>query len=574
MNAKNAAASAASDDEEPAHFEGKLGGKVLLTSGERKSFNKPKAIVARKNRSKEQGGHDEYFSCWTELQAAIEVTINCIAADSAHPAILQVWIKSEVKVTATKLTMRSTFEANLLKFVKDQVPSLCVGYTKDQIATLLGLRFDTEQIMMHAFHRRVYAVLSVFAVQQVSGGKRNPIGSAIEAIEFDWTSVRKLYKYDPDVDECPPCTPRARSESDEVDAELDVMMRSRRADQDEDDEIPESEVEMPDKKELRKEKARSDAELRAAVDARIREIMQQDSSRQDGDQEGSNKKRRTGYASGSVDDSAGSANGKFAMPSKAEVEGLATRGDGPAPSEEAMCQSDDGLVRTLSSGSPVTIRDVWRKVQLFAGEGRLVEMTREGVMQLSEQRGRGTEPQTMEDLFRCHQLLVACIRDIAGTAAFANMWIGTFTFTIMEASARSNRDVSKVTCYYDRHFSHAWRNLARCKWSSFKLDRSLLSTVTADIDSRRRQTAQDRDQRGASGVGGRGGGPPAQGTAFLGPGSQQNRPRVWSGPVSDHMARTMCKNFGQGRPCALVNPQGNCVFSHPRPPPGNGHRRF
>ena len=157
-----------------------------------------------------------------------------------------------------------------------------------------------------------------------------------------------------------------------------------------------------------------------------------------------------------------------------------------------MCQSDEGLVRTLSSGSPPTIRDIWRKVQLFAGEGRLVEMSRDGVMQLSEQRGRGSEPQTMEDLFRCHQLLVACISDVDGTEAFANMWIGTFTFTVMEASARTSRDVGKVISHCDRHFLHAWRNPARCKWSSFKLDRSPLSTVTADIDSRRRQAAQDR----------------------------------------------------------------------------------
>ena len=43
------------------------------------------------------------------VQAAIEVTMACIAADSAHPGLLAHWIKSEVKVTATKLVMRSTF---------------------------------------------------------------------------------------------------------------------------------------------------------------------------------------------------------------------------------------------------------------------------------------------------------------------------------------------------------------------------------------------------------------------------------------------------------------------------------
>jgi len=556
---------------EPAHFPGKLSGKVLLTSAERKLFCKPKAIVSRKRRSKEQGGDVQYFTCWTELQASIEVTMNCIAADSQHPALLANWIKSEVKVTATKLVMRSTFESNLTKFVRDQVPTLCEGLSGNQIATLLGLRFDAEQMMMHVVHRRVYAVLSVFAVQQMSGGKRNPLGSDEEALDYDWAGVRSMYSYDPGVDARPPCTPRARSDQDEADAELDVMMRSRQMDQDDDDDGPEPAVVLPSKAELRAEKSKADEELRAAVDARIREFIAQDESlRSTSDKdERAYKRPRTEF--GPTEQS----NGKFAMPSKAEVASLAARGDGPAPSEEAMCQSDEGLVRTLSSGSPTTIRDLWRKVQLFAGEGRLVEMSRDGVMQISEQRGRGSEPQTMEDLFRCHQLLVACIGDIDGTDAFAAMWIGTFTFTIMEASARTSRDVGKVISYYDRHFSHAWRNLARCKWSSFKLDRSLLSTVTADIDSRRRQVAQDRDSRGAGGAGGRGGGPPSQGRPFFGSGSQQERHvRTWTGPVPDHMARTMCKNFGQGRPCALVNERGNCVFAHPRPPPGNGHRRF
>lgn len=571
MSSKTSTTSASAKGE-PAHFAGKLSGKVLLTSAERKHFCKPKAIVARKHRSKEQGGDVQYFTCWTELQAAMEVTIDCIAADSQHPALLTNWIKSEVKVTATKLVMRSTFEANLTKFVRDQVPSLCEGLSGNQIATLLGLRFDAEQMMMHVVHRRVYAVLSVFAVQQISGGKRNPIGSDAEALDYDWAGVRATYAYDPGTDARPPCTPRARSDQDEAEAELDAMMRSRRIDQDDDDGIPEPEVELPSQKELRAEKLRADEELRAAVDARIREFIAKDESLRpsSGNDGPPGKRPRTEF--GPTDQP----NGKFAMPSKAEVASLAARGDGPAPSEEAMCQSDEGLVRTLSSGSPPTVRDLWRKVQLFAGEGRLVEMSRDGVMQISEQRGRGSEPQTMEDLFRCHQLLVACIRDIDGTDAFTNMWIGTFTFTIMEASARTSRDVGKVISYYDRHFSHAWRNLARCKWSSFKLDRSLLSTVTADIDSRRRQVAQDRDSRGAhGGAGGRGGGPPGQGRPFFGPGSQQERPvRTWTGAVPDHMARTMCKNFGQGRPCALVNERGNCVFAHPRPPPGNGYRRF
>ena len=57
------------------------------------------------------------------------------------------------------------------------------------------------------------------------------------------------------------------------------------------------------------------------------------------------------------------------------------------------------------------------------------------VMQISEQRGRGSEPQTLEDLFRCQQLPVVCISDIDGTGAFANVWIGMFTFTVVEASA-------------------------------------------------------------------------------------------------------------------------------------------
>ena len=141
MNPKTTTASAASAEGEPAHFAGKLFGKVLLTSAERKHFSKPKALVARKHRSKEQGGDVQCFTCWTELQAAVDVTTNCIAADSQRPALLANWIKSEVKVTATKLVMRSASEANLTKFVRDQVPSLCEGLSKDQIATLPGLRF-------------------------------------------------------------------------------------------------------------------------------------------------------------------------------------------------------------------------------------------------------------------------------------------------------------------------------------------------------------------------------------------------------------------------------------------------
>ena len=117
---------------------------MLLTSAGRKHFSKPKALLARKNRSKDQGGDVQHFNCWTELQAAIEVTMACIAGDNAHLGLLDNLIKSEVKVNATKLVMRSTFETNLIKFIRDQVPSLCVGYTKDQLVTLLGLRFDTE----------------------------------------------------------------------------------------------------------------------------------------------------------------------------------------------------------------------------------------------------------------------------------------------------------------------------------------------------------------------------------------------------------------------------------------------
>ena len=201
--------------------------------------------------------------------------------------------------------------------------------------------------MMHAVRRRAYAVLSVFAAQQVSGGKRNPIGSAIEALEHDWNGVRKLYSCDPDVDACPPCTPRARSESDEVNAELDVTTRSRQADHD-DDEIAEAEVKLPARWSFARRSPvrtrrceRQLTRVRAAVDAWIREFMLQDSSRQGGRQDGPpGKKRRTEFGPSDSDQSTGPANGEFAMPSKAEVEGLATRGNGPAPSEEAMCQSD------------------------------------------------------------------------------------------------------------------------------------------------------------------------------------------------------------------------------------------
>jgi hypothetical protein len=45
------------------------------------------------------------FTRWTELQAAVGTTTNCVAADSQRPALLANWIKSEVKVTATKLVM-------------------------------------------------------------------------------------------------------------------------------------------------------------------------------------------------------------------------------------------------------------------------------------------------------------------------------------------------------------------------------------------------------------------------------------------------------------------------------------
>ena len=185
MSSKTSTTSASAKGE-PAHFAGKLSGKVLPTSAERKHFCKSKATVARKHRSKEQGGDVQCFTCWTELQAAVDVTMNCIAADSQRPALLANWIKSEVKVTATKLVMRSTFESNLTKFVRDQVPTLCEGLSGNQIATLLGLRFDAEQTTTHVVHRRVHVVLSVFAVQQVSGGKRNPIGAEAEALDHDW----------------------------------------------------------------------------------------------------------------------------------------------------------------------------------------------------------------------------------------------------------------------------------------------------------------------------------------------------------------------------------------------------
>jgi hypothetical protein len=66
------------------------------------------------------------------------------------------------------------------------VPSLCEGLNKDQIATLPGLRFDAGQTTMHVVRRRVHAASSVFAVQQVSGGKQNPIGSEAEALDHDW----------------------------------------------------------------------------------------------------------------------------------------------------------------------------------------------------------------------------------------------------------------------------------------------------------------------------------------------------------------------------------------------------
>ena len=578
---------------EPAHFEGKLDGDILLNGAGRAHFSKAKAIKKRANRTEAMGGSKEFFDNWVDYQAAIDAAMAEINVPG-HPDLLETMPKSEISVSGNKVTMRRNFESKAIKFVRDQLPTMCVGRNTDEVASLLGLRFEAEQLQMHIYQRRIYAILTVIAVQQATGGKRNPLGSSAVSQRHDWDGVRSRYGFSEDEDTAPPRTPHLRTKDEELEAELALISASRNAEGDDNDGVPDPEEKLPSKKELKAEKVRADSATRKAMDAQIKKILaaqQEDpggkgkgklkrrrieSSDEDSDEEEAARERQHRRRTKVGDNGASSSatDGKFTMPSSAMIAVISER-KGAKPSEDQHMQPDESLVKMLARGEPPTVAAVWAKVQSVTAEDQVLNIGPDGQISATA-RSRGAEPRTIEDLFRVHQLLLACINDVEGATVFAREWLGVFTFTITEASTRSNRDVAKVSMYYNKHFRYAWKSLADNKWTDLQLDRVMLAQVSTDLDARRRQASdRERESRGRTGPAHFGG----HGQGFGGQ-RVQPRARVFNRPVPDEMARTVCANFTQGRPCALVTPSGACVFYHPRPPPVprpgghvNDHRR-
>jgi len=168
------------------------------------------------------GGSKEFFDNWVDCQAAMDAAMAEINVPGC-PDLLETMPKSETSVSGNKVTMRRNFESKAVKSVRDQLPTVCVGRNADEVASLLGLRFEADQLQMHIRQRRIYAILTVIAVQQATGVKRNPLGSSAVSQRHDWDGVRSRCGFSEDEDTAPPQTPHLRTKDEELEAELALI---------------------------------------------------------------------------------------------------------------------------------------------------------------------------------------------------------------------------------------------------------------------------------------------------------------------------------------------------------------
>ena len=559
----------------PRVYEDRVDGSLILSVMEREKFSKKGALKKLKDDS------CDTFIYWVDVQATIELTMAALGEAVDYPAFpADTWIRAEIPIPGARYTMRRNYERAIVKFVKNQVPDLCARISNEQIATLLGLRFEPEQLQMHLYQRRVYAILTMFAIQQNTECTQHPLGSHEAALAVDYERIQEQYLFEEKGERAPPVTPFKKTEDEEIDAEMSLIAAAHRADDESAQPVPE---ELPSAQELREEKLVADAAMRSAIDKRVAELFAAKTIDERGaaataaaeieinrmlDGDRAKKRFKPSSSNGSSSSGTSDSKGHCVMPSAATVATI-KESPGMLPSDADRIQSDDVIVRALVGGTVVSMATLWKSVQAVAGRDSDPTFTvnNEGITVSSSNRtARGTEPTTMEDMMRCHRLLLACIADIDSSAAFEEAWLRTFTFTIFECSVKCHRDIAMLVQYYDRHFRVAWKNLCNAKWTSLKLDTTLLSQVQHDLEHRRRQLGQEREQQR------RVRGPHQSPGRF----PVQQRRQIWDGPITADMRGQTCKNYVQGRPCALVTPTGQCVFVHPPqgPPQQQQNRGF